>query len=367
MKHNRVAAMLISLLFGLLMLGCSVEDIFLGLYIDSKSAELAASAGPDDTSVTFIIEEGQSVQAIANRLKKEQLISDAELFRRYVQYKGLDAGIQAGSYTLKQTMTIPEIAKALQHASAAEQQVTIPEGKRLEEVATIIAEQTSIAPDAFLQLAQTGWALSDLPGKYPFLAQIPVTHTLEGFLFPDTYRLPENAVAYDLIDRMLADFARQVTPETQQGFAQQGLTLYAGITLASIVEREAVLPQERPTIAGVYANRLRDGWFLSACPTVQYALGYRPDEGTWWKRQLYFSDLEVESPYNTYRNLGLPPAPIASPGYAAIQAAAFPAQTEYYFFMVDCNKNDGSHFFARTEEEHLANFNACGGVYNTNP
>ncbi|HNT75253.1 MAG TPA: endolytic transglycosylase MltG [Anaerolineae bacterium] len=345
-----------------LSLGCSLEEIYLGFYVDSQSAALAQPAGTDDTAITFTIESGESVKQIAGNLKAQGLIADPELFRRYVQYKGLDAGIQAGTYTLRQTMTIPEIARTLQKAEAEEQQVTIPEGKRLEEVAAQVAEQTTISADSFLQLAQTGWSSTDLPQKYPFMANIPVTATLEGFLFPDTHRLALNATAYDLMDRLLADFDRQVTADIQQGFAAQGLTLYEGITLAAIVEREAVRPEERAKIAGVYANRLRDGWPLSACPTVQYALGYRPDEQTWWKRQLYFSDLEVASPYNTYRNLGLPPGPIASPGIDSIRAAAFPETTEYYFFMVDCAKNDGSHLFAQTEAEHLENFERCGGV-----
>ncbi len=112
----------------------------------------------------------------------------------------------------------------------------------------------------------------------------------------------------------------------------------------------------------VFHNQLRDGWPLSSCPTVQYALGYRPDEGSWWKRFLTFDDLEVVSAYNTYRNLGLPPGPIASPGLDAIAAAAQPAETEFYFFMVDCTKEDGSHVFAANEAEHLANFDRCGGV-----
>ena len=351
-----------SLLAMLLLLGCSVEQIYLGFYIDSQSEALAQPAGADDTPITFTIEQGQSVSVVAGNLKAMGLIKDTELFRRYVQYKELDAGIQAGTYTLNKTMTIPVIAQALQKASAPDQQITIPEGKRLEEVAVIVEEQTNIAAGEFLQMAQTGWQGADWPQKYGFLSQVPVTATLEGLLFPDTYRLPMEATAYDLIDRMLANFERQVTPEMQQQFATRGLTFYEGIALASIVEREAVIDDERPIIAGVFYNRLRDGWPLSSCPTVQYALGYRPDEENWWKGQLYFDDLEIASPYNTYRNLGLPPAPIASPGISSIQAAANPAETAYYFFMVDCNQNNGSHFFAETEAEHLQNFNACGGV-----
>lgn len=349
-------------LVSLLLLGCSAESLYLQFYLESQAEALAAPAGNDSNPVTFTVKQGTNVSDIAADLAAAGLISDAELFRRYVQYHALDAGIQAGTYTLRQTMTIPEIAKTLQHANAPEQQVTIPEGKRLEEVSALVNQQTTISAQEFLLLAQTGWRETDLPQKYTFLSTLPITATLEGFLFPDTYRLPEKATAYDLVDRMLATFDQKVTPELRQGITEQGLTLYQGVTLASIVEREAVQDTERPIIAGVYYNRLNSGWFLDACPTVQYALGYRPDEGTWWKHQLLLDDLEVSSPYNTYRNLGLPAGPIASPGLAALQAVAAPASTEYFFFMVDCTKNDGSHAFAQTEDEHLANFNRCGGV-----
>jgi UPF0755 protein len=355
--------MLLAILLAMfVLLGCSLESLYLGFYIDGKSEELAQPAGTDETPIIFTVEQGESVAHIAGDLKAQGLIDDTELFRRYVQYKELDAGIQAGTYTLDKTMTIPEIARTLQKAGGQEQQVTIPEGKRLEEVAVLVAEQTSIPADAFLHMAQTGWQGTDLPQNYSVLAEVPITGTLEGLLFPDTYRLALNATAYDLIDRMLENFERQVTPEIRQQFADHGLSFYEGMALAAIVEREAVVDAERPVIAGVFHNRLRDGWPLASCPTVQYALGYRPDEESWWKRQLYFVDLEVSSPYNTYRNQGLPPAPIASPGLSSIQAAANPAETEFYFFMVDCTKGDGSHFFARTEAEHLQNFEACGGV-----
>ena len=235
-----------SLLALLLLLGCSVEQIYLGFYIDSQSEALAQPAGTDETPITFTIESGQSVAVVAGNLKAMGLIKDTELFRRYVQYKELDAGIQAGTYTLNKTMTIPVIAQTLQKADAPDQQITIPEGKRLEEVAAIVEEQTNIPADAFLQMAQTGWQGADWSQKYGFLAQVPVTATLEGLLFPDTYRLPTEATAYDLIDRMLGNFERQVTPEMQQQFTAHGLTFYEGITLASIVEREAVIDDERP-------------------------------------------------------------------------------------------------------------------------
>jgi UPF0755 protein len=139
--------------------------------------------------------------------------------------------------------------------------------------------------------------------------------------------------------------------------SQRGLDLYQLVTLASIVEREAVVSEERPVIAGVYLNRLEAGWTLDADPTVQYGMG---EEGNWWP-DLWTNDLAFPSPYNTYQNQGLPPGPICSPGLASIRAAAQPADTDYFFFLVDCTKDDGSHLFSETEAEHYANYERCGG------
>ncbi len=331
------------------------NEALIGLYLDAKADDLKQAAGSDDTPVLFVVEAGETVKEIAAQLEGDGLISDAQLFRRYVQYHGLDAGIEAGEFTLRRTMTVPEIARALQEGQRPEQVVTVPEGLRLEQVAAVVAGQTSIAQDEFLALVTTGW--SDMGLGFGFLAGVPPTATLEGFLFPETYRLPENATARDLLARMLETFDERVTSEMQAAAANRGLDIYELIALASIVEREAVLDEERPVIAGVYANRLDAGWLLSACPTVQYGMG-GPDD--WWPA-LTLDDLDWESPYNTYRNLGLPPGPICSPGLASIQASAYPSDTEYYFFLVDCNRADGSHLFATTEQEHISNYDMCGG------
>lgn len=333
----------------------SPDDTLIRVYLEAKAAELDQPAGSDDTPVTFVVEPGATAADIAARLKREGLVSDAELFRRYVQYHGLDAGIEAGEFTLRRTMTIPEIAQALQQGQRPEQAVTIQEGLRLEQVAAAVATQTNIPEDEFLALATVGWRDSDL--AFGFLADLPPTATLEGFLFPETYRLAEGATAMDLLARMLQTFDQRVTPDVRTAVAGRGLNVYELVTLASIVEREAVLDQERPLIAGVYHNRLEAGWFLGACPTVQYGLGTPQD---WWPR-FTPEAMDLDSPYNTYRNLGLPPGPICSPGLASIQASAYPAETDYFFFQVDCTKNDGSHLFAVTEEEHLRNYQMCGG------
>ncbi len=357
MKH--IPKLLLCITALLLLLGCGIEQLYLETYIQRNRAALESPAGSDDAPVTFIVGSGHSVATIAGNLKAEGLITDTELFRRYVQHKQLDAGIQAGSYTLRQTMTIPEIARAFQTAQAPEQQVTIPEGRRIEEVAELVGEQTRISSADFLAWAQTGWREAQLIIDYPFLTEIPEGATLEGYLFPDTYSLSLNATAFDLITLMLQNFDQQVTPEIREGFSARNLSLYEGLIIAAIVEREAVVPTERPLIAGVFLNRVRDGWRLGADPTVQYALGYQPEEGTWWKRGLTFADLEVDSPYNTYRIVGMPPGPIANPGLEAIRATAYPATTDYFFFLVECDLDDGSHVFAVTEDEHFANYYRC--------
>ncbi len=333
----------------------SPDDLLIGAYLDSKAAELERPAGDDDTPVAFVIEPGETAAEIAVRLEEEGFVSDAELFRRYVQYHHLDAGIEAGEFTLRQTMTIPEIAQALQRGQRPEQVITIQEGLRLEQVAAEVAEQTDIPPDEFLALVTSGWRDSGL--SFGFLADLPPDTTLEGFLFPETYRLPENPTALDLLSRMLETFDARVPAEMQAAAANQGLSIYELVTLASIVERESVLDEERPLIAGVYHNRLEEGWFLGACPTVQYALGA---PGNWWP-QFTLEATEVDSAYNTYHNLGLPPGPICSPGLASIQASAYPTETDFFFFLADCTKNDGSHLFAVTQEEHNANYHMCGG------
>jgi UPF0755 protein len=159
---------------------------------------------------------------------------------------------------------------------------------------------------------------------------------------------------------MLTRFGEQATPNMRQGMATQGLSLREGVTLASIVQREAVLAEERPLIAGVFLNRLNQGQLLQADPTVQYALGRQPD-GVWWKNPLSLDDLQFDSPYNTYLYAGLPPGPIASPGLAALQSVAFPELSDYFYFVVDCEDTavPGSHKFSVTFEEHLANVEQC--------
>ena len=329
----------------------SLEDFFVSFYLDTRQAELATPAGDDPKAIVFTIEPGESVTQIASRLQSEGLVRDAQLFRLYLRYSKLDSGVEAGQFTLKKTMTIPQIAQALQSGKRGDElTLTIPEGRRIEEVVALVAQQTPISATTFLSLTRDArpWA-----AQYPFLAELPPGASLEGYLFPDTYRLPKDVTAADAVARMLANFDRRVTPAMRDKLAAQKRTLFQAVTLASIVERESAVAQERPVIAGVYSNRLETGMALDADPTVQYAMASAKKQAPWWPQLTQEDYRSVKSPYNTYLNPDLPPGPIASPGLSSIQAAIEPAQTNFYFFRASCNR-DGTHLFSKTLEEHAA-------------
>lgn len=321
----------------------------LGLYLRFRAEDVNRPAG-EGTLVAFTVQRGETTGMVAVRLAEEGLIHDAELFRLYVRHRGADRGLEAGDYELSSSMSIPQIAERLQQAWAEEVIVTIPEGWRMEQTAALL-EQRSLLPgqDVLTRAREDTFA-------YGFLADRPSDATLEGYLFPDTYRLPAEAEASHLIGRMLENFDRRVTPQMRQDAAAQGLSLFEVVILASIVEREGVVKGELPLIAGVYRNRIDQGMKLDADPTVQYALGFQPDTGQWWKRPMRLEEYgQVNSPYNTYLHSGLPPGPICSPGLAAIEAVIYPEESDYLFFVRNDVADDGSHVFARTLDEHQRN------------
>ncbi len=324
----------------------SVKDIFIGLYLKYRQGDLDRPASDDDTPVTFVIEPGESATAIATRLEELGLVTDGELFRMFIRYHKIDANLEAGEYVLRPNMTMAEIAETLQHARLEEVTVTIPEGWRAEQIAQMLTRENVIDGDEFLALVRKG------KFDYGLLRDRPEGSSLEGFLFPETYRIPAQAKAGDLIERMLSTLDERFTPEMRRLAAEQGMTIYEVLTLASIVEREAVIAEERPLIASVFLNRLKQGMNLQADPTIQYAKGYDATTGQWWAPVTPEDWERVNSPYNTYLYPGLPPGPICSPGLSAIQAVLEPAATEYLFFLA---KGDGSHAFATTYEEHLQN------------
>ncbi|HEU0295831.1 MAG TPA: endolytic transglycosylase MltG [Anaerolineales bacterium] len=295
---------------------------------------------------TFTIEIGESVNSVAAHLQEVGLIRDAEAFRAYLIYSGLDTTIQAGQYKLSPTMSAIDIAHEFQDATSEEVNFVILAGWRMEEIAaTLPTSGLSVTGDEFLDVARSPMA------GYDYLDGASTT---EGFLFPDSYVLARNTTATEMVNAFVRNFGLKLLPDLRNGFTQQNLTVYQAVTLASIVEREAVQDEEKSLIASVYLNRLQMGMKLDADPTVQYAYGYDFTARTWWKNPIDLQDLQFNSPYNTYLYAGLPPAPIANPSLEALQAVAFPTASPYYYFRAKCD-GSGYHEFSETFEEHLGN------------
>ncbi|MHB1005966.1 MAG: endolytic transglycosylase MltG [Chloroflexota bacterium] len=315
--------------------------------VDLVLQGVEAAPSKDASEVTFVVREGESAGQIATRLEQERLISNALVFRLVARSRGEDSGIAAGEHRLRRNMSMPEILAAMQKA-APRSQLVVLEGWRAAEIADEVEVRGLSSKSEFMSMVQNEqW-------DYAFLRGRPAGATLEGYLFPDTYALNTTLTGRDLITRMLDDFESRVSAAWQQRAPDLNLSLHQAVTLASIVEREARVPAERPLIAGVYLNRLRNGMLLQADPTVQYAAApasTRP-AGGYWKQDLTIADLALTSPYNTYRSQGLPPGPICSPGLASLRAAFNPTETDYLYFVA---KGDGSHAFAKTLAEHDAN------------
>jgi UPF0755 protein len=303
---------------------------------------------PNGVERPFHIEQGESVSVIADRLELAGLIFGSQALKDYLIYTGLDTTIQAGEYKLSPSLSIVDLARELQDATPEDVTFVILAGWRMEEIAASLSTSgLNLTPEQFLTVAQAA------PPGYDF---IPPGASSEGFLYPDAYIIPRVAGAQELLDRLVRNFSLHLTVELREGFARQGLSIHQAVTLASIVEREAVQPEEQSLIASVFLNRLNAGIKLDSDPTVQYALGFDLLRMTWWTNPLSILDLQIDSPYNTYKYAGLPPGPIANPGLDALRAVASPMGSPYFYFRARCD-GSGLHAFAITFEEHIAN--AC--------
>jgi UPF0755 protein len=312
---------------------------------------LASPRNVEEDQQIFVIESGESVSMICLRLERAGLVHDAELLRTYLVYTGLDRQLQSGQFSLNQGMSPVQITAELLDATPSEVIVTILPGWRIEEVAANVAGSgLAISPEAFINSAYNP--------EDEFLNLVPVSDvpSLEGFLFPGIYVFQREAVLAEVLEAMLSEFSNQLDPALEDGFSRVGLSLYEAVTLASIIEKEAVVDAEKPMIASVFFNRLAAGMRLETDPTVQYSLGFQEETGTWWKAPLSLDDLKVASPYNTYIVYGLPPTPINNPDLVSLRAVAFPAETPYFYFRAACD-GSGRHLFAITFDDHLNN--AC--------
>jgi UPF0755 protein len=314
----------------------------------------AARATPDARVRAFVVRPGQSAADVADELERQGIIRSALIFRGVVEARGVGNKIEAGEYQLSAAMPVNEVVAVLtQGASRSGIRLTVPEGWRAEQLAKRVESLGLGSTAELMSLVQAG---AKSAPTITALESLPPGQSLEGYLFPDTYELPRNADARVVVETMLRELDRKLTPDLRQRASAAGLTIHQVLTLASIVEREAAIPSEQPTVASVYLNRLKREMPLQADPTVQYAVANaNPAEAAgfdWWKRELSRDDLRLASPYNSYVQRGLPPGPICSPGLGAIRAVLEPATTDYLYFVA---RGDGSHAFGKTEAEHRAN------------
>jgi len=276
-----------------------------------------------------------NLRVAAESLSRAGLVRSPMLFRLYAKFRGGDRQVRAGTYELPKNLGYGAMLDALTAGKGLVRSVTIPEGFSVSQVVRAVSAKLQVPPES-VEAATRDTTLRrrlDIPAA-----------TVDGYLFPDTYTLPEGSTAREAIALMVRRFEQVWTPAWTARLDTIGLTRNDVMTLASIVEKEAKLPQERPVIAGVYMNRLRQGMLLQADPTVQYAL---PEHQT----RLLFKHLKVKSDYNTYIRKGLPPGPIASPGKPSIVAALYPAQVPYRYFVAF---PDGHHEFRATIAQHEA-------------
>jgi len=293
---------------------------------------------PADPAVqTIAIPAGAGTGQIARLLEQEQLIKSSLYFRAVARLRGLDGKLQAGEYSLSRDMSAAQILQKIVRGETVTYPITFPEGFTVQQIAAKLAEAGFTTEASFLAVARDGSVAP--PYANPAAG---VKEPLEGYLFPDTYRLPQGINDAEILELMLDRFRSVLSPEWETRAAELGYTVPEIITIASMVEEEAKMPAERGIIAGVIYNRLDAGMLLQIDATVLYALPER-------KTVVLTRDLEVQSPYNTYLHPGLPPGPIANPGKDAIYAALYPEDTEYFYYVA---KKDGSHIFSRTLAEH---------------
>jgi UPF0755 protein len=302
----------------------SAAQPFKGYDGEEQFVDIPAGAGP---------------AAIGRRLREAGVVRDTVSFRAALWRSGKARRLQAGEYRFDRPMRAREVVDKLAKGDVYLRSITFAEGLTIRQMAQVY-ERAGFGPAAdFINASRNPGPIRDIDAQAP---------DLEGYLFPSTYALPRRATADQLVQRMVTAFRDALTAETVDAAARRGLTVRALVTLASLVEKETAKAGERPVVAAVYSNRLKIGMGMQCDPTVIYAL---EREGR-YTGNLTREDLRFDSPYNTYRYAGLPPGPIASPGKASLEAAAAPADVPYLYFV---SRNDGSHVFSTTLDEHNRN------------
>jgi len=307
------------------------------------------SVGESSQNVIFLVSPGESVKQIGENLYKAGLIKSKFYFKVYVWLTKQQANLQAGNYVLQPSLSIKEIVNILVAGKTLNKEriITIIEGWNIKDINKYLEENNIISGNSFAELAKLeigSWKLKI--DKPVFLDDAPSFASLEGYLFPDTYRIYNDTDAEDIIQKMLVNFDKKLTNEMRNDIAKQGKTIYQIITMASLIEKEVRTPEDMKIVSGIFWDRIKNGQPLESCATIAYILGVN-------KKQYSIEETKIDSPYNTYRNQGLPPGPICNPSFNAIKAAIYPKYTEYNYFL---NRQDtGETIFSKTFAEHNKN------------
>lgn len=298
--------------------------------------------GADAPAERVVIPPGASTARIGALLEARGLIQDARVFRYYAEWQGLSAKLKAGEYELSRGMSVPEILDMIVSGRVVTERVTVREGLTVNQIIEEIAQHEQFSAEKLRA------AIDRAAATWPYLPEnADLLEPLEGYLFPDTYMFTSDTTEEDLVAMMLARFEAVFDATRRQRAEERGMTVHEVMTLASIIERETPLVEERPLVSAVYHNRLARGMRLDADPTVLYANGKVSGP-------LTRTELQIDSPYNTYRTNTLPPGPIANAGVTAIDAALEPADVDYLFFVSKFD-GTGAHVFAKTYAEHQQN------------
>lgn len=293
----------------------------------------------------FIIEKGQGVNEISKNLHSQGFIKNSFIFETYVWLKKVEGKFQSGQYSLNTNLGTLAVIEKLTSGNvlSQEREIKIIEGWSIKDIGTYLEKENIVSKDAFLTVAK-GDDLRDTR-DYDFLKSIPKENDIEGFLFPDTYRIYNNANAIEIRNKMLENFKEKLTDQMKQDIAIQGKNIYEIVTMASIIEKEVTDIKDMKKISDIFWRRIAQEIPLQSCATIAYVLGVN-------KKQYTYEDTRVESPYNTYLNQNLPPSPICNPGFNAINAAIYPEDNPYWYFLSD---EEGNTIFSKTLEEHNRN------------
>ncbi|MBA3012105.1 MAG: endolytic transglycosylase MltG [Desulfobacula sp.] len=313
----------------ILLTGCGVLSLLIYQVRHFLTTPFPAQA----KTIIFNIDPGQNLGSIAANLEREGLITHPALFKLYARYKKAATGLRAGEYEFSDPATPAQLLDQFLAGRVKLYRLTIPEGLNMEEVSRLVQDIHSCDETAFLSLCHDP----------EFIRTLAVdSHSLEGYLYPDTYFFPKKTTCRQIIQKMVATFHRVYTPEWKARTKDMGFSVHGIVTLASIIEKETGDASERPLISSVFHNRLGKNMRLESDPTVIY--GDKEFDGRIRRRHL-----QRITPYNTYQIQGLPQGPIANPGSLSLAAALYPEKSEYLFFV---SKNDTTHFFSKTFAEH---------------